>query len=133
MKKVLVDTSIWIEYFKSTKKHNALDTLITENQLCINNLILTELLPFLHLKKEYELIESLISIEIIKINIDWDLIQQMQIKNLRNGINKVGIPDLIILQNVIDNDLILYSIDKHFRLMNEIYNFQIFNIDKKST
>ena len=132
MNKVLVDTSIWIEYFKFTKKHNALDTLITENQLCINSLILTELVPFLHLKKEYELIESLKSIEIIKININWDLLQHMQIQNLRNGINKVGIPDLIILQNVIDNDLILYSNDKHFRLMNEIYDFQIFNIDKKS-
>ena len=133
MNKVLVDTSIWIEYFKSTKKHTALDTLITENQICINYLILTELLPFLHLKKEYELIESLKSIEIINININWDLIQQMQIQNLRNGINKVGIPDLIILQNVIDNDLILYSMDKHFKLMNEIFDFQIFDIDKKST
>jgi hypothetical protein len=87
----------------------------------------------LHLKKEYELIEFLKSIEIIKININWDLIKQMQIQNLRNGINRAGIPDLIILQNVINNDLILYSIDKHFRLMNEIFDFQIFKIDKRAT
>ena len=133
MNKVLVDTSVWIDYFKSVKKHTALDTLITENQTCINDLILTELLPFLHIKKEYELIESLKSIETIKININWDLIQQMQIQNLRNGINKVGIPDLLILQNVIDNDLILYSIDKHFILMNKIFDFQIFEKNKGAT
>jgi len=127
MNKVLVDTSIWIEYFKSSKKHTSLEPLIKENQICINDLILTEILPSLQMKKELELIEALQSIERVQININWDFIQQMQIENLRNGINKVGIPDLIILQNVIDNNLILYSIDKHFKLMNEIFKFQIFN------
>ncbi|MFP4385416.1 MAG: PIN domain-containing protein [Spirochaetia bacterium] len=127
MNKVLVDTSIWIEYFKSSKKHTSLEPLIMDNQICINDLILTEILPFLQMKNEFELIEALQSIEKVQININWNLIQQMQIDNLRNGINKVGLSDLIILQNVIDNNLILYSIDKHFNLMNEIFKFQMFN------
>jgi hypothetical protein len=126
MNKVLVDTSVWVEYFKSNSKHEVLSNLIKENQICTNNLILTELLPFLHVRKEFELIEALKAIDLIKININWNLIQQMQTQNLRNGINKVGIPDLIILQNVIDNDLILYSVDKHFKLMQEVFDFQIF-------
>jgi len=112
MSKILIDSSVWIEYFKSENKHNVIDELIEENMICINYLILTELLPYLYIKKE------------IKIN--WDTITKMQIKNIKNGINKVGIPDLIILQNVIENDLILYSIDKHFLLMKKVFDFNLY-------
>ena len=50
-------------------------------------------------------------------NVDWDDIIQMQGACLRNGINKVGIPDLMIAQHAIQNDLELYSKDKHFALL----------------
>jgi predicted nucleic acid-binding protein len=36
---------------------------------------------------------------------------------LRNGINKVGIPDLIIAQFALQNNLSLFSLDKHFQLL----------------
>jgi len=48
---VLVDTSIWIDYFKSGDNSEKLDYLIDENLVVINALILTELLPLLILKK----------------------------------------------------------------------------------
>lgn len=126
MSKILIDTSVWIEYFKSEKKHKVIDKMIEENSICTNDLILTELLPYLYIKKENELIDSMQAIEKKDIKINWELIIQMQIQNIRNGINKVGIPDLIILQNVIENDLILYSIDKHFLLMKKIFEFCLY-------
>ena len=126
MSKILIDSSVWIEYFKSENKHKVIDELIEENAICTNNLILTELLPYLYIKKENELIDSLNAIEKKEIKINWDTITKMQIKNIKNGINKVGIPDLIILQNVIENDLILYSIDKHFLLMKKIFDFNLY-------
>ena len=126
MSKILIDSSVWIEYFKSENKHKVIDELIEENTICTNNLILTELLPYLYIKKENELIESLKAVEKKEIKINWDTLTQMQIKNIRNGINKVGIPDLIILQNVIENDLIFYSIDKHFLLMKKIFDFNLY-------
>jgi len=46
--------------------------------------------------------------------VDWDEIVQTQITCLRNGINKVGVPDLIIAQHAIQNGLQLLSRDKHF-------------------
>ena len=133
MNKILIDTSIWIEYFKSKKKYSILDELIEENQICTNELILSELIPYLFIKSEIEVIESLKLIEKINININWEMIIQMQIKNIKNGINKVGIPDLIILQNVIDNNLALFSLDKHFLLMKELYEFRVFEYMEKST
>ena len=118
---VLVDTSVWIEYFKGTGRAAVLNELINNNALCINNLVLAELLPSINLRKESELKQLLLTIKQIDIEIDWDEIIDMQTKNLLNGINKVGIPDLIIAQNAINNDLFLFSFIKHFSLMSELF------------
>ncbi|XWN38285.1 MAG: PIN domain-containing protein [Balneola sp.] len=122
--KVLVDSSVWIQYFK---KGNLpiLDRLIEENLVCVNELILTELIPILKKQKQNVAIDSLNSLELISLKIDWELIREYQFMNLKNGINKVGIPDLMILQQAIEEKITLYTLDKHFMLMNEIYNFEL--------
>lgn len=126
MKNILVDSSVWIEYFRGRKEAAALDELIDRNQLCINNLILSELIPFLRIKKENALIKILMTIKNIAIKIDWEEIIDFQEINLRNGLNKIGIADLIIVQNVRDNNLSLYSLDKHFELMSRYIKFERF-------
>ena len=127
MRRILVDSSIWISYFKSEDAHSILDELIQKNQICVNNLILSELIPFIHVKKEKELINLLLEIPIVKVSINWELIMNVQIQNLKNGINNVGIPYLIIVDNVISNNLILFSEDKHFKLMKKHLDFDLFN------
>ncbi|HFD31916.1 MAG TPA: PIN domain nuclease, partial [Gammaproteobacteria bacterium] len=39
---------------------------------------------------------------------------------LKSGANGVGIPDLIIAQNAKQNNCTIYSLDKHFRLLNKV-------------
>ena len=51
----------------------------------------------------------------------------MQKINLANGINKVGIPDLIILQDVGQNNQMLWTNDKHFYLMQEFTDLKLFD------
>ena len=102
-----------------------LDRLLEEDFVCINELILTELKPVLRHRKRNDILESLSALERIPLQIDWDLIQEYQFMNLQNGINKVGIPDLIIIQQVIDEKITLFSFDKHFRLMNGFLNFDL--------
>jgi len=126
MKNILVDSSAWIEYFRGKKEAAVLDELIDRNQLCINNLILSELIPFLRIKKENTLIKILMTIKNINIKIDWEEIIDFQEINLRNGLNKIGIADLIIVQNVRDNNLSLYALDKHFELMSKHIEFDRF-------
>ena len=126
MKNILVDSSVWIEYFRGKKEVAVLDELIDRNQLCINNLILSELIPFLRIKKESALIKILMTVKNINIKIDWEEIIDFQEINLRNGLNKIGIADLIIVQNVRDNDLRLYSLDKHFEMMSKYIEFDRF-------
>jgi Predicted nucleic acid-binding protein, contains PIN domain len=117
MKRVLVDSSIWIGYFRGLDEVKVLNVLIDNNAVCINEMILAELLPALMMKKENKLIKIMNSIERMKLEIDWIGITQMQVINLKNGINRVGFPDLIIAQNAIQNNVELFSLDKHFVLM----------------
>ncbi len=114
---VLVDSSIWIEYFRGSKNDARLDLLIEENLLVINDLILAELVPALHLRRKRKLIGLMHEIACPPLDIDWDDLIQMQIACLKHGINKVGIPDLIIAQHAIQNHLELYTRDKHFKLI----------------
>ena len=121
---ILVDSSIWIDYFRSGAKSGKLDGYIDQNIICINDLILAELIPFLKVKKQFHVIKSLHNITRIPLNINWQNIIDFQILCIRNGINKVGIPDLIILDNAIQNDLILFTLDKHFSIINKHINFK---------
>jgi len=124
---VLVDSSVWIEYFRGNESVLPLNNLIETNNICINDLILAELIPSIIHKKENELKELLMSVTNINLDINWNQIIQMQIRNLQNGINKVGIADLIIAQNAIDNDLVLYAVDKHFPLMGNVLGIRLYN------
>ncbi len=117
MSRMLIDTSVWIAYFRGDEKVKILNDFIDSNRICVNDLILSELLPFIKIKEKNELAELLETINRLPIKIDWEQIREYQMINLKNGINKVGIPDLIIFQNTIANDVKLFSLDKHFKLM----------------
>lgn len=116
---VLVDSSVWIVYFRGTRQLKTVDFLIDNNLLATNDLVLAEMIPYLQVQKQKHLISLMKEINRYPLTIDWDDIIQMQVSCLMNGINKVGIPDLIIAQNTIQNHLQLFTLDKHFRLMSE--------------
>ena len=125
MSRVLVDSSVWIDYFSSGRNSDALSGLLDHNRICINDIILAELIPSLMIKKENDIISLLHVIEKVKLDIGWSSIIDMQTANLKNGISRVGIADLLVLQNALQNDLVLYSLDKHFRLMQKLFKFNM--------
>ncbi len=122
---VLVDTSIWIDYFRGGNDSAQMDFLIDENLLVTNDLILTELIPFLKVKNETKIIDLLHNINKLEISINWNEIIDYQYKCLKNGLNGVGIPDLIIAQNAKQNGCNIYTLDNHFNLMKDIISLQI--------
>ncbi len=126
MNRVLVDTSIWISFFKGDKSAKPLISMIESNIICTNELILAELITSLEHRKEDYLINLLQHVELQNLNINWNEIIAMQAENLSNGINRVGLPDLIIAQNAIQNDSLLFTLDKHFFLMSEISNLKLY-------
>ena len=116
---VLVDSSVWIAYFRGTSDLPSLDWLIEEGLAVTNDLILAELTPALLVRGERKLVGLLREMERIPLALDWDGIIEMQVTCLRHGVPRVGIPDLIIAQNAIQHHLTLFSLDKHFRLMSK--------------
>jgi predicted nucleic acid-binding protein len=122
---VLVDTSIWIDYFRSGNNAEKLDFLIDENLIVINDLILAELVPFLEVRHQRKLISLLQAITKLELTIGWEQIIRFQLKCLKNGLNGIGIPDLILVQNAKQNGCEIYSGDNHFRLMKDILQFKL--------
>ena len=113
----LVDTSVWIEYFKGNQKYSFITDLISTNAICINEIILTELLPSIIHREERELAELINSIKKYVLIIDWQEIRDIQLLNLRHGNNNIGISDIIIAQNCLQNGLKMIVHDKHFETM----------------
>ena len=122
---VLVDTSIWIDYFRGGNDAIEMDFLIDENLLVTNDLILAELIPFLRVRNEKRLVNLLQNIDKLELFINWDEIIDYQYRCLRNGLNGVGIPDLLIVQNAKQNNCKIYTLDSHFELMKNILSLQI--------
>jgi hypothetical protein len=123
---VLVDTSVWVEYFRSGNNLDKLDFLIDENLVVINNLILAELIPFLKVRNQRKLIGLLNKINKLEIMVNWEQLIDYQYKCLQKGINGIGIPDLIIAQNAKQNQCSLYSLDNHFNLMQDVLTIKLF-------
>ncbi len=122
---VLVDTSIWIDYFKSGENSTDMEFLIDENLITTNDIILAELIPYLKIKKQTKVVNLLYEVTRIPLDIHWQEIIEFQLKCLKSGANGVGIPDLIITQNAKQNNCKIYSLDKHFRLLNKVLKVDI--------
>ena len=124
---VLVDSSVWTDYFRVGKNGDKLDGLIDENLVATNDLILAELIPYLKLRNQRKLVQLLHTIYNLDLTIQWNQLIDWQYQCLRQGLNGIGIPDLIIAQNAAQNHCMLYSMDYHFEMIQEIVKIELFN------
>ena len=122
---VIVDSSIWIDYFRKGENSDKLDFLIDENIVVINDLILAELVPFLTIKNQRKIISLLNLISKLNLDINWEQISGYQHKCLKKNINGIGIPDLLIVQNAIQNHCEIYSLNSHFKLIKNAIEFKL--------
>ena len=126
MNNIVIDSSAWIEYFKGNQKYYFIKELIFNNTICTNDIILTELLPSIIHKKENNLAELLNSMTKYVLSINWQEIRNIQILNLKHGNNNIGISDIIIVQNCLQNNLKLVANDKHFVAMSKYIQIEIY-------
>jgi len=110
--KVLVDSSVWIDFFRRKNSKNRLPALLKEDLVVVNQLIIAELVPALEVKKDKQTIALLRLLLCHDIIIDWNEIIETQTRFVKAFKYFVGIADLIIFQNAHKNDLMLYSLDK---------------------
>lgn len=122
---VLVDTSIWVDYFRGGVACTKLDLLIDENLVVINDLILAELVPFLKIRNQKRIINLLYDVKNLELKINWNEIIEYQFKCLKNGLIGIGIPDLIIAQNANQYRCKIFTLDNHFSLMKEYLGLKL--------
>jgi len=127
--RILFDSSVWIECFRGKSAIvSRAQALINEKNVVTCDAVLAELLPSCKHRNEYHLIALLKSVEKQPLFIDWDAIVIMQTICLKHGINKVSIPDLLIVQHAIQYDYAICALDAHFRLMERHLPFSLFEI-----
>lgn len=132
MSLVLVDSSVWIEYLRGGRKlfRPMLEELIDTNRVCVNDLILTEILPPLLHKKEKDLVNLFRTLRTIPLHIDWQGLIRIQEINIKTGLT-VALPDCIILQNAVQHNIHLFTLDKHFSLMKQIHPIKLYENENR--
>ena len=113
----IIDSNIWIEFFNRGNFYNSVSDLLLNNEVCINKVILAELIPSAMSHNEKELIECLYGIELLELNIDWDEIIEIQYNCIKKGINKLGLLDIVIAQNAMQNNVGVFTINRHMILL----------------
>lgn len=126
IEKVIVDSSIWIDFFKRGIHTDKIRDISENTILCVNDIVLTEVVPGLLHFKETKAASYLKNQYYLPLSIEKDELIKLQLKMIKAGINKVGVADLIILQNALQNSAVIASIDKHFKLMCPVVGVKIF-------
>jgi hypothetical protein len=90
---------------------------LINNEVYTNKIILAELVPSASLNNEKELIECLYGIELLELDINWDEIIEIQLNCIKKGINKLGLLDIVIAQNAKQNNVGVFSINRHMILL----------------
>ena len=116
---ILVDTSVWIDYFKGldTQETNLLDLALGKNEVAIGDLILLEILQGFRADKDYKTAkEHLLALhQFNMLTTDLALIAAENYRELRkHGITIRKSADVIIATFCIENQLPLLFADRDF-------------------
>ncbi|MCB9478694.1 MAG: PIN domain-containing protein [Deltaproteobacteria bacterium] len=125
--RVLVDTSVWIEYFRGrdTPETNALDNLLVEDRADLCGPVLTEIIRGVRAGREWELTLAMIhGLEYVECTLDDWLDAGWELNELqRRGIT-VPLADALIARLAIKSGCELLAVDKHFDHFKAVRRFK---------
>ena len=118
MKRVLIDTCAWIDFFKSTTGQLGTQVayLIETDQATITGVVIAELLQGIKTEKENQQLKRLFqSLHYLKTE-DHDWVQAGQLsQQLRNRSLTLPLTDILIATIAQRNAAAILTIDKHFQ------------------
>ena len=115
--KILVDTSIWIEYFRNNEKYGSLiDDSLNLEEIVITGLIISELLHGVKSSKEYDMLSSsIVAVPYIEcIYEDWINTGKILYDLKKRGIS-IPLTDVLIAYIAIRSSASVLTLDKHFK------------------
>ena len=120
MKKIFVDTSIWIEYFKGRQAVVDMIHDIKNHEIYITGPVIAELIMGIKTQNEKEEFSLYISAipKIIISDEEWIMAGRLGNLLLKKGIT-ISLPDLIIYSAAKKNNCAIFTLDKHFQLIKD--------------
>ena len=123
-RRILIDTSAWIEFFRGSDSKAAavVDHLLAQDAAAISEVVMTELLQGAKDVKEYRGLEVLLgALHPCPLPDDvWMRIAASGFKLRCAGFSGVRIADMLIAETAYFNNIPLYTLDKHFKFIAEI-------------
>jgi len=120
--KIIVDTSIWINYFKGDQKTAAfLEENLVNDLIYINGIIIAELLQGVKTEKEFGAIRECIdAVSYLELTYkDWLLAGSMSNTLRKKGIT-IPLTDLAVGASAINNKLQIATLDRHYGYIPEL-------------
>ena len=118
MSDILVDTSVWLDFFKvkDSPYGETLDRLLEEERVCTTDLIKAEIIPGARTPKQFrELKDYFNALPLANEPASlWEDIMEVQFRLKRRGINGISIPDLIIAVVAAANGKVILTKDSDF-------------------
>jgi len=124
-KGVLVDTSIWVEFFKpESPAGKKLESLIIKNSVWVCGIVLFELLQGVKSEAEKtKILEALLNLEYVEMSKSlWQKSADISASLKKKGLT-LPLSDIFVASIAIENNLSVFTIDKHFE---QIPNLKIY-------
>lgn len=114
---VLVDTSIWIEYFNHRDSENgeAVEALLREERVVIAGIVVTELLQGAKQKREFDaILDSIVALPFLDATLNtWVEAGRLSYSLRKKGVT-VPTTDVVLASLAMENQCRLFSLDSHF-------------------
>jgi predicted nucleic acid-binding protein len=117
--KLLIDTSVWIEFFKKKDPYfEIVQNFIEEDNVCCLGLIYAELLQGARSEKELGTLKEFLYVFdfIPESNALWEQAGLMS-RALRQKGKEIGLSDCFIASSAISYGSSLFTMDKHFHII----------------
>lgn len=126
--RILIDTSVWIEYFKGSPNQlsEKVDEILTLSDVYVPRVVIAELIQGARSEKEISVIEEFIeAFNIIDQTEDtWLKSGRLSFSMKRKGIT-VNIIDCYIAVMARENNCKIFSLDEHFRKIKKFLRFEL--------
>jgi predicted nucleic acid-binding protein len=120
---VLVDTSVWIQYFNklNSKPGKSVEGLLREGRVVGTGIVLTELLQGAKIEKEFNaILESMAALPFLETTQNtWIKAGRISYTLRRKGIT-IPTTDLIIASLALEHDCLIFTLDPHFEKIPDI-------------
>jgi predicted nucleic acid-binding protein len=121
MSRILVDSSVWIEFFRRADAPTSLvlDHLLAHRLVCTTGLIKAEVVPGAHSPGDFRRLRSLFDALPLAPERDgfWTHLARFRYRLHVNSVFGIGIPDLIIATVAIQNRKLVFTADEDFARM----------------